>query len=257
VIPAAKRVVRDAGPILGSLLPSRDVRRFCILTTARTGSELLVRLLDGHPRVRCEGEILSSSHVLPYTWLEGRSRLARLRGRDAYGFKISSFALAPELEFAVIKKGFEVIVDQLAAMQFRLIHLRRRNLFRQVLSAMRAGADERWHPRVADDVRPERMTVDVPLLFATMVRFEEHDLALARILERREHTALWYEDALERAEDHQATVDGIFDLLGVPHHPVQTDLRKISRGDVESDVANADEVAAALRATRFASFLDM
>jgi hypothetical protein len=251
-------MARDAVSILANVLPDRDVRRFCILTNARTGSQLLVRLLDSHPRVRCESEILGTSHLLPYTWVKGRSRLARLRGgAEAYGFKVSSFNLSPELRFAVMKKGFGPVVDELAARDFHPIHLRRKNLLRQVVSQMRGLADERWHARVDDDVRPARLIVDVPVLFASMLRFEEHDTALARILEGRDHTTLWYEDALEQAEDHQATADAVFELLGVPHHPVRSDIRKTSRGGLDLDVENADEVATALRATRFAAFVDM
>src|SRR3954454_17120767 len=65
-------------------------KRFVITCLARTGSQLLVSLLDGHPSIRCESEVLRARHprVAPHVFLESRAFLARLRQRSrAYGFK--------------------------------------------------------------------------------------------------------------------------------------------------------------------------
>src|SRR4051812_9935140 len=66
----------------------RPLTRFVVLGTPRTGSELLVNLLDSHKRIRCDSEILKQAPRWPLLALEGYAQRARRDGRDAYGCKV-------------------------------------------------------------------------------------------------------------------------------------------------------------------------
>jgi len=69
------------------MLPAPDIGRLCVLTSGRTGSELLVELLDSHPLMRCEGEIFTDPQRYPMPFVRGRMRAAARIGAKAYGFK--------------------------------------------------------------------------------------------------------------------------------------------------------------------------
>ena len=45
------------------LTPEREQRRFVIFAMARTGSGLLVRLLDSHPQIKCHKELFHAKHI--------------------------------------------------------------------------------------------------------------------------------------------------------------------------------------------------
>ena len=52
------------------------------------GSTLIASLLDAHPAIRCEGELLMHRLLLPLTYVDGRCGAAGRTGTSAYGFKI-------------------------------------------------------------------------------------------------------------------------------------------------------------------------
>ena len=81
---------------LGYWLSKKHVpqKRFVILTQWRSGSELLIDLLNCHPDIRCDSELfkefvrLRTPKVLfPHWYLDGKSARA---GTKAYGCKIMS-----------------------------------------------------------------------------------------------------------------------------------------------------------------------
>ena len=51
----------------------RFPRRFVILTSGRSGSELLASLLDAHPAIVSEGEILQRPRRYPTAYLRGHA----------------------------------------------------------------------------------------------------------------------------------------------------------------------------------------
>ena len=93
-----------------------------------------------------------------------------------------------------------------------------------------------------------------------MIQFlEERE---ARYLKEREmmaqfpHLEIVFEEDLSTAKQHQQTVDKICDYLGIPYAPIQTDMMKTPR-KTEKLLQNYEEIAAFLKNTRYAHFLEM
>jgi LPS sulfotransferase NodH len=231
--------------------------RFVIFAQGRTGSSLLAQLLDSHPRIRCEGELLARGHRFPpgrrrsaLRYLEGRS--AAFTGR-AYGFKVKIYQLREDQEMS--DPG--AFLSALHARGWRILHLRRQDLLRQVLSNLVAEERGAWHLEEGDHEIP--MT---PLVVAPEVVLE----GLAR---RRAHAAdeeaalggiprleLVYERDLLDPARHQATADRVCAWLGLPAAPVRSRLRRINRGRLRELVANHEALVAALRGSDFTILLD-
>lgn len=263
-----KHLRRDARFYLANVLPAKDVRRFCILTTFRTGSEVLVELLNSHPQIRCEGEIMNGRPMFPYLFARGKARAANYRGLDAYGFKLLSIQLMdffnpPDRDFA----------RRLASDGFFFVHLRRRNVLRQAISYFRAAATGDWHPHDLagagppasqmdgpaepnEDVRTRgRLELDVSQLIFEMRLIDIQNGALEWMIEGLPQRSLWYEDHLERPELHQSTIDELCRDLSVDPAPVRASLKKIAPKRLDDEIANIDEVREQLRATKYAPFL--
>ena len=100
-----------------------------IVSIGRSGSELLVSLLDSHPKIRCESEILFMRRVFPTGFLLQRSVTARLTGAHAYGFKLLTHHAG--LQDHADPAGY---LRRLHARGFRFIVLERR-----IRKALRSG----------------------------------------------------------------------------------------------------------------------
>jgi LPS sulfotransferase NodH len=252
----AARIKRDIRPYAANLLPARAAVRFCILTAGRSGSELLVHLLDAHPAIRCEGEVLRDWHDFPFLFARGRLRGARYRGFGAWGFKINQRYLTEEFGRTNPKGGLPALVGRLRAHGFVFVHVRRRDLLRQALSGLRADLTGLYHLRKTDDEQIGAFDVDVPELMRILPLLESEDAELTELVGGLPHRTLWYEDDLSTRDRQQAAVDGLCDWLGLARAPVTTEFEKLAPPPQREQVKNYDEVAQAVGATRFGRFLD-
>lgn len=113
---------------------------FVIIGTARTGSQLLVSLLNSHPDICCEMKILRTGmwhrpmrpvlwlwRYKPYPYLWYRSWRMRQKTKTAhYGFKLfPSQVISPNSE-----------AHALYASGWRILYLYRGSLFQQTLSGV-------------------------------------------------------------------------------------------------------------------------
>lgn len=223
--------------------------RFVILTTGRTGSELLVSLLDSHPRITCDSEILSIPRAFPRRLVLRRSALARSRG-CAYGFKL--VAEHARLQSPHDRAGF---LRGFAERGFRIVVLERRDLLQQAVSSVR-GLETGHHHRARDQVEFTPMRVDPVALLCSLAWFEDAGNFIRSALEGVPVLDVVYEDDLLEREAQQRTADRVCAFLGLPAAPVKTDLVKLTPRSIRDQLENFGEVAALLSQTRFARLLD-
>ncbi|MCW5983234.1 MAG: hypothetical protein KIT09_34405 [Bryobacteraceae bacterium] len=220
--------------------------RFVIVAGLRTGSTLLVDLLDSHPEVRCEGELFAASACpSPGDYLRERLRTVAAR---AYGFHCKLGQVDSPMSWTFLK--------ELHAAGWRIVHVRRRNLLRQAASAMIAQQRGVWHDRSGANAAAWQVHLDSKRFLQALGHAELADIAYRAVMDRLPHLLVRYEDDLLRPEFHQATADRIFHFLGLPAAPVTARYcRSVSR-PLADCIANFDEVVRAVRKTRYGRFLD-
>ncbi len=223
--------------------------RFVIVTTGRTGSELLVSLLNSHPRIICDSEILSIPRAFPGRFVLRRSSLARARG-SAYGFKL--VAEHARLQSPHDREGF---LRGFPERGFRIIMVERRDLLQQVVSSVR-GVETQHHHRRRDRVEFRPMRVDPVAVLCALAWFEDAIGFLRSALAGTPMLRLVYEDDLLEPEAQQRTADRVCSYLGLGAAPVKTDLVKLAPRSVADQLENFDEVAALISQTRFARLLE-
>jgi LPS sulfotransferase NodH len=230
-------------------------QRFVILTTGRTGSELLVSLLNSHPRIACGGELLKEGRAFPNRYVESRAAMAGLRGADAYGWKLllNQFR-APAGTVPGIGDP-DSYPARLHAMGYQAILLVRENPVHQALSAIR-GSQTQFHHRRADTTEFAPLTADPVALMASTWILEGDSHALESSVATLPHLRLTYESDLLDPATHQTTVDRVCDYLGIQSAPVRTDLVKVAPPGLRQSISNFEEVAELFRGTRFGSYLD-
>lgn len=224
--------------------------RFVIVSLGRSGSELLVSLLDSHPGIQCDGEILHVPRPLPAEVVLPRSARAKLRGR-AYGFKLLAHHLSlqnPSAPAAYLRSFHE--------RGFRIILLERRRELEQAVSAIRAHGSQYNHTRKHAQGEFSPMRIDPVAVLAALYLMEDSARFLREAMANIPALNLVYEDDLEAEEQQQRTVDRVCAYLGIPPARVQTDLVKTAPRLASEQLENFSELTAVLSTTRFAGLIE-
>ena len=228
-------------------------KRFCVWSPGRSGTQLLVELLDSHPALTCDNEILFGRVRFPFRYVQACAARARKPGIEAYGFKV----VVGQLRAVQHMEDPAAFLRRLSAAGYLMIAVTRRNLLRQAISWTQANTAGVFHYRGDERQQPRRLHLEPTSLIARMYWLEDtinytHD-SVADI----PHEAVWYEDDLADANTHQATVDRIVSRLGLEPHAVRASLVR-GAGDKPYPelIENWDEVVDVLGRTRFAEFLE-
>jgi LPS sulfotransferase NodH len=235
-----------AAPWLGTPI------RFVVLCTARTGSELLVSLLDSHPQVKCDSQILADEVLFPRRFIEGRAVRARYEGARAYGFKLHVNEITDVQRLGDAEKYLRSLLRR----GDKIYRLRRRNLLKQVLSFARA-TQSIYHLTVgAAHPRAGPLELDPADVLAGLIVTERLERLADHVLAGLTHTTLVYEDDLADLPSQQRTLDRMFEEMGVSRFEVHPAIVPTSPARIRDAVSNYDAVAAVIGQTRFAKFLE-
>ena len=240
----------QARVLLRSFRPPSPPRSFLIYGQGRTGSTLLGELIGSHPDVDFGDEVLKGRVRAPLQYLEGLRREAAPR---SYGVHVKPAHLA--VSQGVADRGRWLRAA--ARRGWLVIHLKRENVLRHVLSNATMHASGASHFRGEGGKHVGAVTVDVPLLLRHMegralsARQEEQEL------EGIDHLTVTYERDLLAGEERWAAVSAqVYEALGREPYVPTTSLRRINKGALPELIANYDEVAAAVSGTQWAALLD-
>jgi hypothetical protein len=225
---------------------NRDVRKFLILGRARSGTTLLTGLLNAHPEVTCDREVLAKSVLAPAAYLD---RLAAKSATAAYGAKLLSYQMA-QVQRLRDPVGF---LHGLQDRGFRFVHIERES-FPQLVSLMVAKSRRIFH-RSRTDAPTPRLEVDVDDVVRQLDWTEMLLDYERRCLRDLPHAHVSYEDDLRDPGRHQATADRLFEWIGVPPAPVAAGVRKLLPEDPRGLIANYAELERAMRAAGHARLL--
>ena len=238
----------EARVFLKSLtVPRNDNRRFLILSRARSGSTLLTRLLNAHPRIHCDREVLHRNVLNPARHFE---RLAAKSPDPVYGAKLLSYQMVQVHRMRHPCR----LLETLSRRGVTLIHLTR-DTFAQTLSLAVAQRQGKFHSHKGARAPETRMTFE-PADFLRRIAWNDALLAYERAaLAGLAPLDVAYERDLASPERQQATLDRIAQALGCGPEPVSVSLRKILPDDPRAVIANYDEVSAALVAGGYGHLL--
>ena len=226
-------------------------QKFVIFGQPRTGSTLLVELLNSHPKIHCENEILNAEVykkvLFPSLYVQGRC--AKFPNK-VYAFKIIMFQL-PEEHYTDPEQFMLNLSDQ----GWKIINTIRNDSLRSVISVMVAISRKQWHSREKNSFKNQKVSIDCHRLIELLERREIYQAKEQEILDKLDHIKVIYEKDLLLAENHQKTSDRVFDYLGLESVPVETKLLKVTSNQLSDVIENYAEVVENLRATKYAKLL--
>jgi len=256
--------------------PSHPQTRFIVLAQQRTGTNHLLSLLGSHSEVAAFGEVFASPRQIQFGMaLAGQFRsqlphpdeksLREAREADPVGFlQTHVFGTVTRAARAV---GFKLFYDQCRTgrepevwswlehrKDFAVIHLKRRNILRTLLSKRLANATGVWHRTVAE-TPPE--PVAIPLQESDCREFFARTLLHERAADFRFRShrvlPLWYEDLEERPDSVSEAAQA---FLGLPPQPTRSRLVKQAPAGLRAWIENYDELKKAFASEHAVVFFE-
>lgn len=248
------KAVRSIGRSMISLVPAPHYRhlipekRFVIFGQGRTGSTLLVSLLDSQPNIHCDGEILHH-----WKWFPERHILSRMAGcrKQVYGFKLLSYQLDNVLCLSQPYRFIEWLLQE----EFRIIYLERRNLLRHAISQISARIN-RFHKRDQTIAHDKKINLESEELFWWIETLQRRQQYEASVLRNFDFLHLIYEEDLMQEKNWENTASRVCKSLNLPTVPPTTNLLKVTPEKITDLVANYDELVKMLHGTSYQVFLD-
>ena len=224
--------------------------KFIIFCLQRTGSSMLVNLLDSHPMIKCDGEILLDPVLLPKRYVLYRSQSLHT---DVFGFKLQPH----HFTYQKIENPSEFI-KWLDHSGYKIIRLTRRNKLRTALSLYFAINSGRFHQSKKTSLQSHpKMIVDPSQLLHWIKWIDFNQEQLERLTSGYPFLEIFYEDHLIDEGHHQDTIDSISDFLDIPHSRVKTHFSKIMPEDISDSIENFSEIKDFIRKTNYAHYLEI
>lgn len=224
---------------------------FVIYSAQRSGSTLLIHLLDQHSEITCSGEIFKlkdCDNILhpEYSFgYEDKSRSARFKLFPSSVIRKHLHSIhSPEGSLF----GFKLMISQTDKMMqiprilveegYRMIVLRRKSILDQSLSVEMAKASDKWVNKGGEEYRP--VELDLERLDKSIRYFERCDQELERVSEGQDAMELQYESF---SDDIQKTLTEVFTFLGVdPSFQAEVNLKRSSEKAYSERISNYTEL---------------
>lgn len=246
-----KKAVTVMGHKLLATFGHNKFRRFIVLSRSRTGSNMLISFLNSHPNIYAEGEIFR-----------------KLSGRNYKDVLAKAFARQP---FYVKAKGFKIfyyhplddessgIWDALVSLDdLYVIHLKRRNILRTLISRKVAGLQDVWGIKTTDqhsgtDRKEIAVTFTVDELSEGFRQTREWEQAGEDMFRNHPLISIDYEDLVSHRE---STFRKVAEFLDVRYLEPETNLRKQITKSMRETVTNYEELKSAFSGTEWQPFFD-
>ena len=200
---------------------------FVIYGQGRSGSSLLVSLLNTHPHVRCYGELFHANQW--QGWLKHLFHRWVKRHPQIYlGYKMG-LGRRPVSGFKLMvnqNEKLDNLLAQLVTDNWRVIHLRRSNLWARSISAAMLQTTGISHNRVASARSLDKIFLDPEILLSKLKHstyMEEREAARMQGVSCLE---LVYEDDLEDPAAWPITGQKLIEYLRLPPAPMKSNLVK-------------------------------
>lgn len=238
-----------------------DTKRFIVLTSGRSGSNLLVSLMNAHRGIRQHGEIfgeyqLGSRSVRRRINNAGAARyldqrLERMAFELATGVKVLYGNMEAQYGRERGISGIEALPQSIVAdSRLFVVHLVRMNKLATVVSAGLADKTRQWlHGSYGD----QRIRLSVDWLQSRFEWLAEWEDWVHRAIPASRVLRTTYEDLVA---DTDGEIGRVFDFLGVPRAEVASPVKRQSRRSKSEVVENFAELRAAFHGTPYAPMFD-
>lgn len=236
---------------------------FFISFFERSGSTLLVSLLNNHPDISCKMEVFDVVQTD-----DGLSRLSQFSGREAIRQKLdliysedcqaSGFKFKYEIQYRFYPDVYEYLLE--IADKIRIIFLCRQNLLKAAVSKqnqMRLVQMGKTSNLKKDDyVELGKINLDIERALKYMNGREKQDKKYYEELKYFKHKyVVTYEEILENTE---GVMENLYSFLGAnENYKPSNQTVKITKDNLNEAITNYEELVERITGTRYEKYLEM
>ena len=234
--------------VKNSIFGSMDYKKFVVITHSRTGSNLLISLLNDHPCIEAYGEIFRRLNKSSCKKIWHNTFNKKSKSIEYAGFKL--FYYHP-----LDRDDLEVWSFIERDTSIKIIYLRRQNMLRSFVSRKIAEKTNSWRLKNSDS--------------GLKVADKKVDLSFEECLEEFEQIRLWQDRTMQTYRFHESiqltyeelvnhrddVLNRVFEFLNVPVVPVKSKYKKQNQENLSDLIANYDEIYNSLSQTKWNSFL--
>lgn len=249
------------GRMAAAVLP--QPQRFLVLSRGRTGSNLLLSLLDDHPQLRMRGEVIGESVLRrpqQHARIEQRGAVAQVQRalqrswtEKAVGIKVLYYQLeeAYAREWGVPDLG-DVLPTLVQDSSIKVLHLKRRDRLRTLLSLKTAALTKEFLATGRTrEQEPPTLTLDPEECIAEFERIGQWEAAYGGHFQEHPVLDIHYEDLVA---DRAGQCQRITEFLEVSPRRLRARTLQQAQRPPEQVIENYAEVQAALRGTAWVRY---
>ncbi|MBW2991626.1 sulfotransferase [Candidatus Woesearchaeota archaeon] len=259
------------------------MKRFIVLCNYRTGSNLLLNLLNSHPSIKCYGELLNPCYFTndilksPVKYLKNKFHNSQDR---VTGFKMIYtqattddilWHTEEEMNSSLLKKmkkskvlirtfdpihlqsEFNKVWDFLEKdVTLKIIHLKRKNLLKSFLSYKKAIQTDEWLKR-NNVVSGKKIHLDSDECVEAFNKIRYYELKYDKMFLNHPVLKIAYEDL---NEDMTNMINKIFSFLNVNLINIKPSIEKQNNKSLSESISNYKELKKKFNNTRWISFFD-
>ena len=237
--------------------PKLPENKFIIFTLPRTGSTLLADLLNSHPQIFVDDELFCKFAVLPFKkilfpyWYINSQATKKSTKVYGFDFKVDQFMLT----LSKFHNSPENFIQRLHICGWKIIYLHRHNILKRVISDLKAHIRKTWHLQEGKSSKLAPVYIDCQQLRRKLKKEESLENLQKKLIHNIPHLEIIYENHLLKPENHQNTLNIIFNYLELPEFLVETTMKKTSLDNIFTDIINHQEVIKFIKKTKYAKFL--
>lgn len=244
------------------------MKPFVIVGMPRTGSTLLLRILQQHPAVLAFGELfhsLQAERVAPYHAVRRNGATVIFDEENGNpisflgdwvwcghneNFRAVGFKLFAEDSVAAITKEFFREM-RLRFPDLHVLHIQRDNYLDVMVSRLLAEKTGEWflEGSATGHESDHTLTLSIDEVSAYLEKMEAADAFLRSAYSDGQYMSVSYD---KLSQNLQSTADDVFDFLGVEPCPVVATIRKQVKRSPATIIANYSELVEYFAKTRFA-----
>lgn len=229
---------------------SNPDNKFVIFTSGRSGSTLLVDLINSNPNIHCDDELLKRRVARPLSFIKLYEQQAT---QSTYGFKLLSYQLRSVQTGIKDKKAF---FDQLLQTEgYKLIYLERKNKVKQVLSIIYGFYRGQWHNKSGKQQQAKQFELTPDVFYKFLDELSILHAFEKEMVAQQPHLYLCYEDHLQNKSLHQSTMQLFADYVGMDTFVPSTQLKKVTPNRLSDMISNKTALIERLYNTPYESYI--
>lgn len=227
----------------------QEYKKFIILSRSRSGTNLLLSLLNSHPNIRVDDEIFQNTGKIDF-----RERLQHVFSKQPYYVKARGFKI---FYYHPLDEQNDALWDTLINMKdLHVVHLVRKNVLRAIVSQKIALSDGIWLSEKPYDheTRQKKKIVLDPESIDREIK-KTAMWKSRREANFKEHAVLnvFYEDL---SENHDEQFKIVCSFLNVEYKKPKTNLKKQNPEKLSDLIAGYEELKCKSEAYEWKKYLD-